>query len=127
VQRVSLKRGNKTVEDVWKLANGRKPIQDNLSQRGERGVRIADLTYRKSSLELGMLKGNAFLITLRYVHVVVLTPASRLDVVLSRNVQVDSAETLDRALESMKHKGFINYYGDCKCLSSTAALISLYL
>jgi len=70
VQRVSLRRGNKTVEDVWKLANGqtgRKSTEEPFLQRGERGVRIADLNYRKSSLELGMLKGNAFLITLRWV------------------------------------------------------------
>lgn len=70
VQRVSLNRRHKTVEEVWKLANGlgpRKTLQEVLSQRGERGVRIADLNYRKASLELGMLKGNAFVITLRYV------------------------------------------------------------
>jgi len=69
VQRVSLKRGNKTVEDVWRLANGlngRRTAEQALSQRGERGVRIADFNYRKASLELGMLKGNAFVITLRY-------------------------------------------------------------
>ena len=70
VQRVSLRRGNKTVEDVWKMANGlgRRTMEEVLTQRGERGVRIADLNYRKASLELGMLKGNAFLITLRHVH-----------------------------------------------------------
>lgn len=69
VQRVSLKRNNKTVEDVWKLSNGtigRKPQEDAPNQRGERGIRIADFNYRKASLELGMLKGNAFVITLRY-------------------------------------------------------------
>lgn len=69
VQRVSLKRGNKTVEDVWKMANGqggRKSLKEALTERGERGIRIADLNYRKASLELGMLKGNAFLITLRF-------------------------------------------------------------
>jgi tRNA pseudouridine13 synthase len=68
VQRVSLQRGAKTVEDVWKLANGvptRHSADDAIRERGERGVRIADLTYRKASLELGMLKGNAFVITLR--------------------------------------------------------------
>lgn len=67
-QRVSLKRNGKTVEDVWKLANGqigRKSLEEALTQRGDRGVRVADLNYRKSSLELGMLKGNAFVITLR--------------------------------------------------------------
>jgi tRNA pseudouridine13 synthase len=70
VQRVALKRINKTVEDVWKLANGqvgRKSRDEAMTRRGERGIRIADLNYRKSFLELGMLKGNAFVITLRYV------------------------------------------------------------
>lgn len=42
-------------------------MEEILFQRGERGVRIADLNYRKAGLELGMLKGNAFVITLRYV------------------------------------------------------------
>jgi len=69
VQRVSLNRHKKTVEEVWKLINNpgsRKTTQEAISQRGERGVRIADLNYRKAGLELGMLKGNAFVITLRY-------------------------------------------------------------
>ncbi|KAG1755584.1 tRNA pseudouridine synthase D [Suillus lakei] len=94
VQRVSLRRGNKTVEDIWKSANqsNRRSVQEILSQRGDRGVRIADFNYRKAGLELGMLKGNAFVITLR-------------------NVQVESVETLDRAMNSIKYKGFINYYG----------------
>ncbi|KAL4260216.1 pseudouridine synthase TruD family protein [Pleurotus pulmonarius] len=95
VQRVSLKRNNKTVEDVFKLANGisgRKPVEEALKKRGDRGVRITDFNYRKASLELGMLKGNAFVITLR-------------------NVQVDSTETIDKALNTIKNKGFINYYG----------------
>lgn len=71
VQRVSLKRGGKIVEDVWKLANGvtggRRTPEEVLTQRADRGIRIADLHYRKAGLELGMLKGNAFVITLRYV------------------------------------------------------------
>ena len=68
VQRVSLRRGNKTVEDVWRLANGlngRRTAEQVLTMRGDRGIRIADFNYRKASLELGMLKGNAFVITLR--------------------------------------------------------------
>ncbi|TDL29480.1 tRNA pseudouridine synthase D [Rickenella mellea] len=95
IQRVSLKRNGKTVEDVWKLANGqtgRRTMSEVLTQRGERGVRVSDLNYRKASLELGMLKGNMFVITLR-------------------NVCVESLETIDNALNSIKHKGFINYYG----------------
>lgn len=72
VQRVSLRRGNKTVEDVWNMANGinsaqRRTREEALSRRGDRGIRIADFNYRKASLELGMLKGNAFVITLRYI------------------------------------------------------------
>ncbi|EIW82095.1 tRNA pseudouridine synthase D [Coniophora puteana RWD-64-598 SS2] len=94
VQRVSLRRGNRSVEDIWKAAHqlGRRSMEEVLSQRGERGVRIADLNYRKAGLELGMLKGNAFVITLR-------------------GVQVDSMETIDKSLSVLKHKGFINYYG----------------
>lgn len=67
VQRVSLRRGKKTVDDVWKAANqiGRRSFREAVTQRGERGVRIADLNYRKAGLELGMLKGNEFVITLR--------------------------------------------------------------
>ena len=70
VQRVSLRRDAKTVEDTWKLANGvptRHSADDAIRERGERGVRIADLAYRKAALVLGMLKGNAFVITLRWV------------------------------------------------------------
>ncbi|KAJ6628742.1 pseudouridine synthase [Mycena sp. CBHHK59/15] len=96
VQRVSLKRNNKTIDDVWRLANAQVGRQSHRSavvnQRGDRGVRIGDFNYRKASLELGMLKGNTFIITLR-------------------SVQVDSIETLDKALNVVKHKGFINYYG----------------
>jgi tRNA pseudouridine13 synthase len=69
VQRVSLKRNNKTVEDIWRLANSRNGhtnFEHALKERGEKGIRIADFNYRRASLELGMLKGNAFVITLRY-------------------------------------------------------------
>lgn len=69
VQRISLKRNNKTVEDVWKLVNlqnGRRTAEEAVKQRGERGIRLADFKYRKAGLDLGMLKGNVFLITLRY-------------------------------------------------------------
>ncbi len=68
VQRVALRRGTKEVEDVWKLFNGvptRQSAEDAARSRGERGVRTADFVYRNAALELGMLKGNAFVITLR--------------------------------------------------------------
>lgn len=67
-QRVALRRGNKTVEDVWRLANGlngRRTPEEVLTRRGDRGIRIADFNYRRAGLELGMLKGNSFVITLR--------------------------------------------------------------
>ncbi|KAL5527594.1 hypothetical protein ACEPAG_6395 [Sanghuangporus baumii] len=95
VQRVALRRGNKTVEDVWKLANGvpsRRSFEEVVRERGERGVRVADFRYGRAGLDLGMLKGNAFVITLR-------------------NVRVEPLDVLDKAMESLKHKGFINYYG----------------
>jgi tRNA pseudouridine13 synthase len=68
VQRVSLKRGTRTVEDIWRAfngQNGRKSLDDTTKRRGDHGIRIADFGYRKTGLELGMLKGNAFVITLR--------------------------------------------------------------
>ncbi len=112
VQRVSLRRGNKTVEDVWKMANGlngRRTMEEALTQRGERGVRVSDFNYRKASLELGMLKGNAFVITLRWV--ILIYSLVRYVHASDRNVRVDSTETLDRAMNIIKTKGFINYYG----------------
>lgn len=70
-QRVCLRRGRLTVEDVWKVTNGltgRRSPEDVFKQRGERGVRVSDIAYRRGYLELGMLKGNEFVITLRYVE-----------------------------------------------------------
>lgn len=113
MQRVSLRRGNKTVDNVWKAANqiGRRSAHEAVTQRGERGVRIADLNYRKAGLELGMLKGNEFVITLRLVQPPLIRSAFDSDAVIFRNVHVDSMGTLNLAMDSMKQKGFINYYG----------------
>ena len=64
VQRVTLKRGKKgwTAEDVWRVARsgggGRGGFVD-------RNVRIGDVGYSEKGLELGMLKGNKFVVTLR--------------------------------------------------------------
>lgn len=69
IQRVSFKRNGKSIQDVWRTVNGitgRRNSQQAISERGERGIRIGDLTYRKGFLELGMLRGNAFVITLRW-------------------------------------------------------------
>ena len=67
-QRVCLKRGRMSVEEVWDRINqaGRRTKTQILEERGDRGVRISDIDYRKGFLQLGMLKGNEFLITLRY-------------------------------------------------------------
>lgn len=71
VQRVSFKRGNWTLEHVWKAVNGvkvgRRSAEESVQQRGDRGTRIGDLCYARKHLDLGMLKGNHFTITLRYV------------------------------------------------------------
>lgn len=70
VQRVCLRRGQLTPEDVWDRVNSvsRKSTLEAVSERGERGVRIGDIDYRKGHLQLGMLAGNAFVITLRCVR-----------------------------------------------------------
>jgi tRNA pseudouridine13 synthase len=76
IQRVSFKRNGKTLQDVWKTMNGitgRRTVQQAITERGERGIRIGDLTYRKGFLELGMLRGNAFVITLRCAAVSLFT------------------------------------------------------
>lgn len=78
VQRVCLKRSNsprmsgRTLTSVWLQANGikirRNSEQSAVTQRAERGCRIGDLEYSNQYLELGMLKGNNFAITLRYAY-----------------------------------------------------------
>jgi tRNA pseudouridine13 synthase len=54
---------------VWKTLNGlkhnRRTAQNAVELRADRGVRIGDLAYSPQYLELGMLKGNKFTITLR--------------------------------------------------------------
>lgn len=69
-QRVCLRRGRMTLTDVWTAINscgpgGDRSVSDALTQRGDRGLRVGDFSYEKEYLELGMLKGNEFLITLR--------------------------------------------------------------
>ncbi|KAG8860947.1 hypothetical protein FRB91_000143 [Serendipita sp. 411] len=93
-QRVCLKRGRMTVEEVWDKVNqsGRRTQDQIMQERGERGIRVADIDYRKGHLQLGMLKGNEFLITLR-------------------NVKAPSTEAINQSMEVLKTKGFVNYYG----------------
>lgn len=86
VQRVTMKRGNKTVEDVWRAAKGgggggrgRGRGRGGSSWGGgpDRGVRIGDVEYGEGMLDLGMLKGNKFVVTLRFVFVSPLAVSSR--------------------------------------------------
>ena len=69
VQRVCLKRGNRNLVSVWRTANqvknGKRSEAEVIEMRGERGVKIGDLEYSTKYLDLGMLNGNQFLITLR--------------------------------------------------------------
>jgi len=44
---------------------GRRTEESATMERAERGCRIGDLEYSNDYLELGMLKGNQFVITLR--------------------------------------------------------------
>lgn len=121
VQRVSFKRNGKTIQDVWKTLNrvtGRLTAYQANAERGERGIRIGDLTYRKGFLELGMLKGNEFVITLRYVTITFLRSGRPIER-LHSNVRVDSTETMERALNSLKQNGFINYYGTLQRLAGS--------
>ncbi|KAG8985418.1 hypothetical protein FRB90_004716 [Tulasnella sp. 427] len=78
------------------MANGLKgrgrTEEQALKERGERGIRIGHLEYKNGFLELGMLSGNCFVITLR-------------------NLRVDAPETVNEVMQSIKTKGFINYYG----------------
>lgn len=69
VQRVCLQRRRMKLMDVWKavngVTNGRKTMKQACEERADYGIRIGDLEYSHKYLELGMLKGNHFVITLR--------------------------------------------------------------
>ena len=67
-----MKRGNQTIEDVWRASRGGGGGRGRGRGRGgfnaggsERGVRIGDVEYKDYGLDLGMLKGNKFVVTLR--------------------------------------------------------------
>ncbi|KAG0350362.1 pseudouridine synthase [Gamsiella multidivaricata] len=57
-----------------------------------RNMCLGNFSYVSRGLKLGDLNGNRFMITLR-------------------NVLVDSEETLNRSMVSLRGKGFINYFG----------------
>ncbi|TIB00414.1 hypothetical protein E3P96_02653 [Wallemia ichthyophaga] len=103
-QRVCIKRGGLTLQDVWKRVNNagtaeekerkkcRRTIEEALSERGERGCRIGDLSYATKNFDLGNLNGNRFGIILR-------------------DVECDSEETIHASLKVLSERGFINYFG----------------
>lgn len=90
-QLVTLKRGKRTIEEVWDMVNGLHYGRSGDSfrggrrgrgghrggggflgrdgmmpkERGDRGIRIGDLEYVQTPLDLGMLDGNRFCIVLR--------------------------------------------------------------
>jgi tRNA pseudouridine13 synthase len=104
VQQVSLKRGRRTLDEVWRSANGlhrhgrddvgngRRGALDVLKRRADRGVRIAHLKYADTPLRLGELHGNAFSIVLR-------------------SIKIPDRKIIDRAFEVLTSRGFINYFG----------------
>ncbi|GAA5908397.1 pseudouridine synthase PUS7 [Sporobolomyces salmoneus] len=95
VQRVSLKRGKKlTIEDVWRVARNGAGGGGGKGKGGwtDRNVRIGDVRYEENGLELGMLKGNKFVITLR-------------------DIDPTSVPTIHSSLSSLRSNGFLNYYG----------------
>lgn len=103
-QRVCIKRGGLTLQDVWKKVNNagtaeekerkkcRRTIEEALSERGERGCRIGNLSYQRKNFDLGNLNGNRFGIILR-------------------DVECDSEDTIHASLKVLSERGFINYFG----------------
>ncbi|TIA88213.1 hypothetical protein E3P99_02743 [Wallemia hederae] len=103
-QRVCIKRGGLTLQDVWKRVNNagtakekeskkcRRTIEEALLERGERGCRIGDLSYQSKNFDLGSLNGNRFGIILR-------------------DVECDSEDTIHASLKVLSERGFINYFG----------------
>ena len=57
------------------------------------GIWLGDYKYSRTAIKLGDLRGNRFTITLREV-----SPGT-------------SMESIERAMESLRERGFINYYG----------------
>ncbi|KAM0752966.1 tRNA pseudouridine synthase D [Meredithblackwellia eburnea MCA 4105] len=109
VQRVSIRRGRKTVEDIWKALSahaggggggrggrGRGRGRGGWNNGGggyqDRQVRIGDVEYAEKGLELGQLKGNRFVVTLR-------------------DVEYPTPTTIPQALSVLSERGFLNYYG----------------
>ena len=123
-QRVSIKRGTKTIEEVWRASRnssgggrggrggrGRGGGRGGGAAGAERGVVIGDLSYEDYGFELGMLKGNKFVITLRFVPST-LSPLYETKASASRrDVQTPTPTAISLSLTTLRNRGFINYYG----------------
>lgn len=59
-----------------------------------KGLRLGNFSSSKHPLRLGDLRGNHFTLVLRHVR-----------------IHPDSAWTLEQSLESLRDRGFINYFG----------------
>jgi tRNA pseudouridine13 synthase len=70
----------------------------NTKDRGFSVVRLGNFEYVSQELKLGMLKGNRFDMILRNVQ----APGDDIEA---------QRQALERAAQSMKEKGFINYFG----------------
>ncbi|KAH7107274.1 tRNA pseudouridine synthase D [Auriculariales sp. MPI-PUGE-AT-0066] len=94
-QRVSVRTLGRSLSTFWRMINNipsRRTEAQAMSSRAERGVRVGDIVYASEALDLGMLSGNAFVITLR-------------------NVKAESSDAIDKAMNSILNRGFVNYYG----------------
>lgn len=80
------------ITSQWVTAHKVKAERLLALNKGLRNMSLGNFSYVPKSLKLGDLNGNRFMITLR-------------------NVQVDSEETLNRSMTSLRDKGFINYFG----------------
>lgn len=75
----------------WFCARKIQPWKLTIKTRSLRNIKIGNLTFKDAPLKLGQLKGNKFRIALRNVN--------------------GSDELIEMALNEVKDKGFINYYG----------------
>ncbi|PLW53999.1 hypothetical protein PCANC_06857 [Puccinia coronata f. sp. avenae] len=96
-QRVSLKRGKRTVGDIWASLNNirrnqKSDKQVTFTQRGDKGIRVGDFTYKTAPLKLGELNGNRFTVVLR-------------------DVNPTEPEILKEAVKTLSAHGFLNYFG----------------
>ncbi|CAH7687669.1 pseudouridine synthase [Phakopsora pachyrhizi] len=96
-QRVSLRRGKRTIEDVWCFINrvkkNQKPVGGVVfKERGEKGIRVGDFCYQEEPLKLGQLQGNRFVIVLR-------------------DIFPTEPKLLKEAVDTLATRGFLNYFG----------------